>query len=417
MLDPAIKTFLNERRLLWLSKKIKGNITPEDKKIVEKQSLEAYSLHNWLFLAAQRAYQLSASTHPGKFSHPDVKINPIIAKSGRSADGFLRSGNVSVIPDVYGNAAALDVYKFLNLRLADGETIMSHLERQSSEIKAQFDLPEAIFNTITAGLFAIKKTEQPIKNTSGKLKQVYFPVDAKTWHLLSILTPSSLVFKLKERINSLRFSLHARTACDAQKNNQFFAGEFSEIVNLTLIRYGGTKPQNISVLNNENGGTAYLLPSMPPSLFSDTLQPPKTCFFESYLEHTDYQDIFEAWHHQKMLLRKNKTAKAKKAYDQCIQNIIYRIADTVWQIRQLKAGWSLTEAYRHLPRYQKFWLDQRYVHKRKIWPNYLVTVKQDSTGWFLNQYTKILGDRAFNVEHDERKQIYALIDRCEEALR
>ena len=234
MLDPAIKTFLNERRLLWLSKKIKGNITPEDKKIVEKQSLEAYSLHNWLFLAAQRAYQLSASTHPGKFSHPDVKINPIIAKSGRSADGFLRSGNVSVIPDVYGNAAALDVYKFLNLRLADGETIMSHLERQSSEIKAQFDLPEAIFNTITAGLFAIKKTEQPIKNTSGKLKQVYFPVDAKTYHLLSILTPSSLVFKLKERINSLRFSLHARTACDAQKNNQFFAGEFSERAGKTV---------------------------------------------------------------------------------------------------------------------------------------------------------------------------------------
>lgn len=417
MLDPAITAFLNERKLLWVSKKFKGDITPTEKVILEQHASEAYTLHNWLFLAAQRASQLSASTHPGKFSHPDVKINPIIATPERNPDGFLRSGNVSVIPDVYGNAAALDVYKFLNLKLTDGETIMSHLERQSSEIKAQFDLPEATFNVIAKGLFALKKTNEPIKNTHGKIKQVYFQVNTEIYHLLSILTPSSLVFKLKERINNLRFSLHARTARDAKKANQFFAGGFSEIENLTLIRYGGTKPQNISVLNNENGGTAYLLSSLPPDLNSDTLRLPQACFFESYLDLTNFQDIFETWHQQKIALGNNKTPDAKNAYDQCIRHIIYRIADSVWQIRQAKAGWSLGEAYRHLPRYQKFWLDQRYANKRKAWSNYLVTVKQNSAAWLLNQYSKIYGDRVFPIEHDEKIYINALIDRCEEALR
>jgi CRISPR-associated protein Csy1 len=35
---------------------------------------------------------------------------------------------------------------------------------------------------------------------------------------------------------------------------------------LTAIGYGGTKPQNISVINNQNSGFSYLLPSMPPIL-------------------------------------------------------------------------------------------------------------------------------------------------------
>jgi len=416
VLDPAITTFLNERRLLWLSRKVKGVVLPTDQEILEQQSRETFSLQSWLVDAAQRAAQLSAATHPGKFSHPDVKINPIVANPEKDADGFLRSGNVSVTPDVYGNAAAMDVCKFLNLRLSDGKTILSHLERETPLIKAQFDLPETAFSTTKQGLLTIKKSTKPINNTNGRIKQVFFPVDARHYHLLSLLTPSSLLFKLKERINGMRFSLHARTGRDAQKANLFFDGEFLDIECLTLIGYGGTKPQNISVLNNENGGTAYLLPSLPP-LLCNRIQPPKTCFFGSYLDKNDYRSIFEHWHHQIIPVENDKTVTIHKIDHQCTQEIIFRIVDALWQVRHTKAGWSRADTYRYLPRYQKFWLDQRYEQKRKIWPKYLVSVKQDCEIWFLCTYNMMLGKEAFNLSADDQSQIRTVITRCEGILR
>jgi CRISPR-associated protein Csy1 len=50
----------------------------------------------------------------------------------------------------------------------------------------------------------------------------------------------------------------------AVKDKKELKGDLNSILNLTKIGYGGTKPQNISVLNNQNGGIAYLLSSMPP---------------------------------------------------------------------------------------------------------------------------------------------------------
>ena len=84
-----------------------------------------------------------------------------------------------------------------------------------------------------------------------------------SYHLLSVLSPSNLMFKLKERIN-LRFSDEAKTAREARKNNKYHQDGYSEVFNISVIGFGGTKPQNISVLNNQNGGTSYLLLSVPP---------------------------------------------------------------------------------------------------------------------------------------------------------
>jgi len=41
--------------------------------------------------------------------------------------------------------------------------------------------------------------------TSSKLKQVYFPVN-DTYHQLSILSNSGMIYELKKRIDNIRFS-------------------------------------------------------------------------------------------------------------------------------------------------------------------------------------------------------------------
>jgi CRISPR-associated protein Csy1 len=83
-------------------------------------------MHNWLIDASKRSGQLSVTTHPPKFSHPDAKIDAIIAKCNQKNDGLLRSGNVKIGLDVVGNAASLDVDKFLRLELDNNLTILQN---------------------------------------------------------------------------------------------------------------------------------------------------------------------------------------------------------------------------------------------------------------------------------------------------
>lgn len=92
--------------------------------------------------------------------------------------------------------------------------------------------------------------------TSSKIKQVYFPVwlDDEDYHLLSILTPSGLLFEMRRRIDDIRFSEQTKTLRDLKRKGEYSEVGFKEIYGLTTIGFGGTKPQNISVLNNQNAG-------------------------------------------------------------------------------------------------------------------------------------------------------------------
>lgn len=263
MLDPSIETFLSERKSAWLKDKLKAAASKEEKQQAEQTAEEKFALENWLPDAAKRAGWLSMTSHSGKFTHPGAKISPVIAAAAGRADGYLRSGNVDAECDVFGNAAALDVFKFLSLPLGDGQTILAHLEQDSDPIRRQFALATVPFAELRAGLLAIKPSASPPVKTSEKIKQVYFPVEGG-YHLLSVLTPAGLMFKLKERIDALRFSESAQRARDDRRRQVHNGDGFDELYKLTVIGFGGSKPQNIGVLNNQHGGTAYLLPSMPP---------------------------------------------------------------------------------------------------------------------------------------------------------
>lgn len=248
MSDPAIQDFLNERKAMWLKKKINTRTSDEDKIALEQEANTLFTLAGWLPDAAKRAKQLSLVSHPGKFTHPSAKVSPIIASAERQADGYLRTGNVDVELDVFGNAAAMDVYKFLNLQLADGETVLQHLEEQTDTIVKLFKMPNVPYETLVSELLAIKQSDTEQVQTSGRLKQVYFPVDAEAdeYHLLSTLTSSGMLYQLKERLNRMRFSEEAKAAPEAKKKNQVHASGFFRyfwLGSYRVWRYEATKYQ------------------------------------------------------------------------------------------------------------------------------------------------------------------------------
>ena len=129
----AIFDFLNERKAAWLKAKLPKDAGSDVQQQLEQEAGDRFALASWLPDAARRVSQLSMVSHPGKFSHPSAKTSSIIASASYAADGYLRSGNVDYALDVFGNAAAMDVYKFLSIVLS-GRMIKRSCTRKASRI-------------------------------------------------------------------------------------------------------------------------------------------------------------------------------------------------------------------------------------------------------------------------------------------
>ncbi|MEA1972154.1 MAG: type I-F CRISPR-associated protein Csy1 [Candidatus Cloacimonadota bacterium] len=421
MLDKAIQDFLSDRKTSWLKKKIKANTTEDDKISFEDEAGELFSLEIWLPNAAKRAGQLSLVSHPNTFSHPrrkaypskNIKVSAIIAESIRKEDGFLRTGNAEVELDVFGNAAAIDVFKFLSLELSDGISILKHLEIESDKIKENFKIESEPFNELKDNFLAIKDNEEK-KITSGKVKQVYFPVSGD-YHLLSILTPSGLMYELRNRIQSIRFSEQTKEARKDKKQQVYNETGFDDLFNLTMIGYGGTKPQNISILNNANAGKTYLLPSIPPLLIKQNQRLPKNNFFQNSLWPKNFEEEFIALH--KLFKADYNNKNIRDGSDRRIQSVIDKVIEKMWSIRLQAQGWASADIFSQLPIHQKIWLDDANKEERETNDEWLEKVINEFNIWIKYAYKKVIGRNAVLLADDELLHIKNIIMKNEEGLR
>jgi len=398
MQDKVINEFLENKKQDYLKKNINGSSSDEDVQKFTQQANDMFSLDSWLVNASKRAGQLSLTSHPAKFVHPGAKASSILATNKKQNDGLLRSGNVTVGMDIFGNAAALDVEKFLRVCLEDGKTILQHLEEDSEYIQQQFTTENTTYTEIREGFLKIKQSD--LKQSSEKLKQVYFPV-GDNYHLLSILNASGIIYELKQRINDLRFSDGNKQLREAMKKSkpEPVKGSITDLFGLTAVGYGGTKPQNISTLNNQNGGVSLLLSSMPPVLKKRKVQPPKKDFFDDCLWAGLFQADFEAFH-QVLSWRKNNK-EIRDMRDDIVLNAIAKVRRLMDQIRDIPSGWSDSETYNGLMHWQKIWLDEQYADMRyddKQNDDYVEHAQSYFSIWFIGYYkqsikdNKLLGD-------------------------
>lgn len=398
MQDKAITEFLDNKKQDYLKKHIKANISDEDRFRFNQEAEEKYALEHWLMDASSRAKQLSLTSHPAKLVHPNAKASSIIVNTEQANDGLLRSGNVEVDLDVFGNAAALDVEKFLRVELQDGKTVLKHLDENSEDIKKQFETKNTNYEEIRNGFMKIKQSD--LKQTSEKLKQVYFPV-GENYHLLSILNASGIIYKLKQKVNNLRFSEENKTLREELKKAKpaEINGTITELYDLISLGYGGTKPQNISTLNNQNGGVSTLLSSMPPTLEKRQTQPPKQDFFDDCLWSGLFKYDFEQFH--KVLTWRKNNLEIRDMRDGIVLNAITKLKRLVDNIRNINIGWSDSETYDGLALWQKVWLDDKYTEIRsdkKENQDYLNRAQSSFSSWFIGHYkqeitdNKLLGD-------------------------
>jgi len=418
MTDSRVIEFFQERKAAWLKKAINASMTEMEVSEKELECEQVFSLEQWLPNAAKRAGQISISTHPCTFSHPSSRknkngyVSSVIASGQHSDDGYLRSGNVTVEADALGNAAALDVYKFLTLKMEDGQALISHLEQDSDLAQQLFNIKSESYNTLKDGFLAMTNSDAD-SVTSSKIKQVYFPVD-DGYHQLSILSASGVMFELRKRVDTLRFSEETKAARMCEKNNEIYEGGYKQIVSITTIGYGGTKPQNISVLNNQNGGKVHLLSSEPPKLIKRDIHFPTVDFFSQSLSYYQCRELFYALH--ELFLNHKNDWNIRRERDEYYQAIIDRIIEKMWLVRSVsKAQYNPDST--QLNKIQKIWLCAVNEDKRETESDWLDELCTAITQFIFHGYEKLLGKKAFIFSDDEFKHIHKQVVKNTEALR
>ena len=407
----SIHTFLNERKELWLKDRVKKAENDVERAELQQQADDRFSLKEWLPDAAKRVSQLSMVSHPSKFSHPSAKTSSVIAQVKSAQDGYLRSGNVHYPLDVFGNAAAMDVYKFLSLNLAEDYTVLTGFEHDHEDLKSLIEKSSLNFTSLKQAFLVIKNDDTSSK-TDHLVKQVYFPIADTEYHLLSILTPSGLIARLKLAIDQLRFSEATKEAKEKRKKNEHDAIGYADIFDLTVTAYGGTQPQNVSVLNSQNAGRAYLLSSCPPILEKRTVRLPSIDFFAQCLYRKNYQDSFLQLH--KFMQLDLNNIDIRTAIRNLIQFVIDQVLLKGFKIRDYyPEGWSQQEYYASLPKLQRVWLDSMYIEQRENDSEWRNELSEDIARWILRTYEKIISEAGMlgTAEINDVKQ------RVEESLR
>lgn len=230
-----------------------------------------YDYTTWLADAARRVGQIQAVTHVLKATHPDARgsnLHVVPASLPRHAEIGSHLLDEGYAEDVVGNAAALDVFKFLKLEV-EGRRLLDWMQAADADLQAALseDEPQA---QEWMQAFASLVHEDPHPATHPMGKQLYWligeePYDDAHYQLLQPLFASSLAHAVHAEIQDARFGEANKALRQAWRESKCADGSYREYRGMAVRRLGGTKPQNISQLNSERVGVNYLLASLPPA--------------------------------------------------------------------------------------------------------------------------------------------------------
>lgn len=262
-LRALIEAFLSERLGSKLEK-----LEPDDPKKAQEE--EKFSAASWIPNAAQRSASLQYVTHTLKPTHGDAKGSQLKVEL-QSLPALDEVGShclgAAYELDVVGNAAYLDVHKFLKLE-HEGQTLRELVCANDADLGAVFSSnPEEADSLLQT--FAAMLQPRGTPASHGYAKQLYWRVeddahDNDSYHLIAPLFGSALAHNVWQTLQEHRFGDSAKAARQARKEGADSDTPVHEYPHLAVRKMGGTKPQNISQLNSERGGNNLLLASLPP---------------------------------------------------------------------------------------------------------------------------------------------------------
>lgn len=367
LLRELIEKFIQERlkpKIEEQQKKLdKTSTQPERDAIEEKirSLIIEYRREEWLRDAAKRSQQIKLATHIPKFTHPMAKASPIYFKSDKTdCNNLINSSCIREnYQDVTGNAAALDVFAFLNQECG-GEKLLNMVSRRSSVLAgAMSDNIDEAYEWIDS-FSAISELKSPASHTL--MKQVYFPLGDGSYHLISPVFPTSLVHEIHEIVKDERFSDTAVAARKAHKNNDVNETGYKTFPALLyMYYYSGVRALNISFLNSlrsDSGrnGAGVLFASVPPNWRSKSLSSvnSESVFHGRFAYRPFVKELLNEIHD---LAKSNyDNFHIREGVKNLVKAMSYELADLSYEMLELPAGWSKNPECR-LNYYEKLWLD------------------------------------------------------------
>ena len=348
----------------FLYERLQGKLeklSPEDPKRTEL--LAQFIPSTWLEDAARRVVQIQAVTHSLKPIHPDAKGTSLYREPGQlpaSKSVGTHSLGSSFSADVVGNAAALDVYKFLKLS-HEGQSLLALAVQGDADLAAALnDNAELAQQWMTA--FASLAEARGTVSSHTNAKQLYWLVgndahEDAAYHLLAPLYPTSLVHRVYLQLQDDRFGEDATASRSARKAGTYHPRPVREYPQLAIQKLGGTNKQNIGQLNSERKGNNCLLASLPPIWKSEDVRPllRVTSLFKVYGRRRAV--IQQARALRLFLLGKPPANQpTRRKVREWVQSLIDELVHFQAELLTLEPGWSQADDCL-LSADQRAWLD------------------------------------------------------------
>jgi CRISPR-associated protein Csy1 len=308
--------------------------------------------------------QIQAVTHVLKATHPDARgsslhVAPDSLPAHKEIGTHLLSEDYA--EDVVGNAAALDVFKFLKLEV-EGRRLLDWMQSGDADLRqALHENPDTATAWMAAFSGLVHSDFRPVSHSAAK--QVYWligeePTDENQYHLLQPMFSSSLAHAVHADINEARFGEANKLSRQAFRDKQPFDHPYRDYRGLVARKLGGTKPQNISQLNSERGGINYLLASLPPRWTREL--PRNLLSLDSALERFTYfegvRELIKALA-EFLLSDPDRNAPTRERREAIEQALGLQLTVFAASIRaRFEPGWTRDPACK-LPLFEKLWLD------------------------------------------------------------
>lgn len=317
----------------------------------------------WLDDAARRVRQIQAVTHANKATHPgaqgsSIYVNPLCQPALGVVGTHCLQQKFAI--DVVGNAAALDVYKFLKLEFR-GKTLLALAITGDSRLQAALSTDsEQAQQWMEAFATLVKPRGQLSSHTLSK-QLLWFvgndPHADSEFHVLAPLFASSLTHRVFEQVQTDRYGEAARAAREARRNGEHSETRIREYPNLAIQKLGGTKPQNISQLNSERGGQNLLFASLPPVWKQADIKPllRVKSMFMRYQYRVEVRQALQAL---RIVLKVDASPnhQTRSSRDAWIDELIDSLLRYSAELRTLSPGWSQAAAC-ELSLTEQHWLD------------------------------------------------------------
>ena len=356
-----IERFLQERLQTKLDK-----LKPDDPQ--RDEVIASFVRDAWLEDGARRVLQIQAVTHSLKPVHPDARgTNLYVEPAQLSALAELGSHALGAdfAGDVVGNAAALDVYKFLKLQVAGQSLLLALLAEDAAALQALHNDP-AQAKALRDAFVSLTAPRTGGPSSHGRAKQLYWltgddAADDAQYELLAPLYATSLAHAVYGEIQEHRFGETNKAARIARRERKPHDGVFHDYPGLAAQKMGGTKPQNISQLNSERGGVNYLLASLPPAWTLSAVRLPthaSSVFDRLFIARPEVRSTVRAL--RKFLASEPEPNLAtRQRRESLIDSLIDELVSLAGELQQLmQPGWSKDdERFSSLNEGEQLWLD------------------------------------------------------------